>query len=153
MRVPPTPFNDGYDVRGPKATRIGKESAHTTVPVFRQSAEGIGLSQLHTSLAGTRSLWSTAADDRGDLPNHDRMRACERNDDGRSSEWFKVAQGLRQKCLLSPLLFIVFFAAILFVALERFSKDAGILADRIHLQEQPSKVGPEKALECVRRTI
>ena len=52
-----------------------------------------------------------------------------------------------------PVLFNVFFAAILLVALETFSKDAGILADLIHLQEQPSKVGPETALECVRRAI
>ena len=37
--------------------------------------------------------------------------------------------------------------------LERFSKDAGILADLVHLHEQPSKVGPETALECVRRAI
>ena len=47
----------------------------------------------------------------------------------------------------------VFSAAILLVALERFSKDAGILADLIHLQEQPPKVGPETALECVQRAI
>ena len=46
-----------------------------------------------------------------------------------------------------------YFAAILGVVLERFSKDAGILADLIHLQEQPSKVGPETTLECVRRAI
>ena len=86
---------------------------------------------------------------------HDRMRACLRNDDGRWSEWFEVAQGLRQGYVPSPLLFNVFFAAILLVALliDRFSKDAGIVADPIHLQEQPSKVGPETALECVRRAI
>ena len=84
---------------------------------------------------------------------HDGMRACVRNDDGRCSEWFGVAQGLRQGCVLFPLPFNVFFAAILLVALERFSKDTGILADVIHLQEQPSKVGPETALKCVRRAI
>ena len=35
----------------------------------------------------------------------------------------------------------------------RRSKDAGILADVIHLQEQSSKVGPGTALEFVRRAI
>ena len=84
---------------------------------------------------------------------HDGMRACVRSDDGRCPERLEVAQELRQGCVLSSLLFNVFLAVILFVVLERFSKDAGILADLIHLQEQPSKVGPETALECVRRAI
>ena len=84
---------------------------------------------------------------------YDGMRAYVRSDDGRCSQWFEVAQGLRQGCVLSPLLFSVFFAAILRVVLERSSKDAGILADLIHLHKQPSKVRPETALECVRRAI
>ena len=84
---------------------------------------------------------------------HDEMRACVRSDDGRCSEWFEMAQGLRQGCVLFPLLFNVFFDAILFVVLERFSEDADILADLIRLHKQPSKPGPETALECVRRAI
>ena len=52
-----------------------------------------------------------------------------------------------------PLLFNIFFAAILRVALQRFSEDADILADLVHLKEQSGKVGPETALECVRRAV
>ena len=84
---------------------------------------------------------------------HDGMRTCVRNDDGRCSEWLEVAQGLRQECVLSPLLFNVFFAAILLVALEGFREGKDILADLVHLQKKTSKVGPETALECVRRAI
>ena len=82
-----------------------------------------------------------------------RMRACVRSDDGGCSEWFEAAQRLRQGRVLSPILFNVLFDVILLVALEKFSKGAGILADLIHLQEQPSQVHPETALECVQRAI
>ena len=66
-----------------------------------------------------------------------------------------MAQGLRQGCVLSPLLLNIFCAAMLLVVLliDRFSKDADILADLIHLQKQPSKVSSETALKCVRRAI
>ena len=37
--------------------------------------------------------------------------------------------------------------------LERVSEDADMLEDLAHLQDQPSKVGSETALECVRRAI
>ena len=64
---------------------------------------------------------------------HDGMRARVRSDDGRCSEWFEVAQGVRQGCVRFPLMFNVCFAAILFIVLERFGKDAGILAGLIQL--------------------
>ena len=66
MRVPPALFDDGYDACGPKATIVGKESVRTAVPVFRRPAEGIRLCRPHMFLAGARSLWSIASDDRGD---------------------------------------------------------------------------------------
>ena len=54
---------------------------------------------------------------------HDRMRTRVRIDDGDLSEWFELTQGLRQGCVLSPLLFNIFFAAVMEVVLQRFSDD------------------------------
>ena len=55
--------------------------------------------------------------------------------------------------MLSPLLFNIFFTAVLLVAPQRFSEDSDILADLVHLQEQPAKVGPQTAMECVHRAV
>ena len=55
--------------------------------------------------------------------------------------------------MLSPLLFNIFFEAALLVVLQRFSEDQHILADIVNLQEQPAKVGPETAMECVRHAV
>ena len=59
---------------------------------------------------------------------HNGMRAYVRPDDGVCSDWFEVDQGLQQGCVLSPLLFNIFFAAELTVVLQRFSEDPAILA-------------------------
>ena len=64
-----------------------------------------------------------------------------------------MEQGLRQRCVLSPLLFNIFFAAVLNVVLQRFSEGPAVLAELVHLKEPSTSMGPEPAMDYVRRAV
>ena len=55
--------------------------------------------------------------------------------------------------MLSSLLFNIFFAAVLKVVLQRFNEDPVILADLVHHKEPPTSMGPEPAMDYVRRAV
>ena len=67
---------------------------------------------------------------------HDGMRAYVRLDDRACSRWFAVEQGLRQGCVLTLLLFNIFFAAVINVASMRSKADKSIMDALVHLRKK-----------------
>ena len=55
--------------------------------------------------------------------------------------------------MFSPLLFNIFFTAVLNVVLQRFSEEPAILAKLVHLKEPSKSMGPEPAMDYVRRAV
>jgi hypothetical protein len=60
-------------------------------------------------------------------------RASVRVDD-ECSDWFEVTRGVRQGCVLAPLLFNLFFTAVLTVAVERFKADDQVMEDLVEIK-------------------
>ena len=88
---------------------------------------------------------------------HDGTRARVQLDYGDFSALFNVCQGLRQGCVLSPLLLNMFFAAFIIVVLQRFAEDPLIVSDLVYLDDAPKgedgRPREEGTLEIVRRAV
>ena len=67
---------------------------------------------------------------------HDGMRACVRLDYRVCSREFAADQGLRQGWVLAPLLFNIFFAAVINVASTCFKVDRAIMDALVHLRKK-----------------
>ena len=68
-----------------------------------------------------------------------------RLDDRVCSRWFAVEQILRQGCVLAPLLFNIFFAAVINLASTRFKADKDIMGALVHLRKKRGAEGRGEA--------
>ena len=107
----------------------------------------IDLTKAHDSVDRTL-LWTVLA--RFGMPQnmisvirhlHDGMRACVRLDDRVCFWWFAVEQGLRQGCVLKPLLFNIFLAAFINVASTCFKADKDNLDALVHPRKKKEEGG------------
>ena len=83
--------------------RLQKHGSNARVP-FHRLTESKTPSAIISVISDTRSLWRATSDDGRNCESHDEMRAYVSSDNDTSLQWFERAQGLRQVCVLSPLL-------------------------------------------------
>ena len=76
---------------------------------------------------------------------HNSMRSCVRLDDRVCSGWFAVEQDLRHGCVLAPLLFNIFFAAVTTVDYTRLKADKNTMDALVHPREKKRAGGRGEA--------
>ena len=85
---------------------------------------------------------------------HDGIRACVRLDDGVCSDSVQGGARATARMSLSPLLFNIFFVAVLTAVFQRFGEDTVTDTKLVHPKEPPTtSMGPESAMDYVRRAV
>ena len=129
---PTEPFYHRYNVCDSLVTGAGAEETNSLYVCF------IDLTKAYDSVDRTLP-WTVLA--RFGVPqnmisiirqSHGGMRACVRLDGRACSGRFVVEQGLCQGCVLAPLLFNIFFAAVINVSSTRFEANKGIMDALVH---------------------
>ena len=96
-------------------------------------------------------------DDQGHRHFHDVMWARVQLVCTDFSAWVNVCQGLRRRCVMSPLLLNTVFAAVIKVVLQRFVEEPLIVSDLLYLYDAPKsedgRLREERTLEMVRRAL
>ena len=82
---------------------------------------------------------------------HDGMRACVQSDDGICSDWFEVEQGLRQGRAIPAV--VQHLRSRTDRCPQKIQQIMVILAELAHLKEPPTSMGPEPAMDYVRRAV
>ena len=64
-----------------------------------------------------------------------------------------MEQGIRQRCVIFPLLLNNIFTAELAVVLQRFREDTVIFAELVYLKKPPTSTAPDLAIHSVNRVM
>ena len=157
MQLPTPTLDNRYDARRAQTSETGADKQHFPRYFFHRFGKSIRLGRSCAIRGSACPFWSSASDDQGH-PHVSRWYEGSRTlDDGDFSAWFNVCQGLRQGRVLSPLLFSIFFAAIIIVVLQRFVEDPQIVSDLVYLDDvlkgEDGRPREEGMLEMVRRAV